>query len=135
MIQLSIVSALRLQKYRAWFTLCLTFLSTLDKAATIAVASDPLSPDDMRITGSIFENSWAEMNIEQTQFKGSFEFNDRTTIDVGPCGMPGKPLFQVVQIVLNGGRGRISGFSSQQYRAGKGGRQSQWMKIKIEPGK
>lgn len=47
------------------------------------VASDPLSPDDMRITGSVFENQWAEMDIEQTQFKGSFEFNDRTVIDFG----------------------------------------------------
>jgi TonB-dependent receptor len=47
------------------------------------VAEDPLSPDDMRITGSIFENLWAEMDIEQTQFKASFDFNERTVIDFG----------------------------------------------------
>lgn len=45
--------------------------------------SDPLSPDDMQITGSLFENQWAEMDIKQTQFKGSFDFNDQTTIDFG----------------------------------------------------
>ena len=32
---------------------------------------DPLSPDDMQITGSVFGASWAEMNIEQTQFSGA----------------------------------------------------------------
>lgn len=47
------------------------------------VALDPLSPDDMQITGSIFENFWAKMDIEQTQFKGSFEFTEKAIIDFG----------------------------------------------------
>lgn len=50
---------------------------------TTTVASDPLSPDDMQITGSVFSNSWAKMDIEQTQFSGHFDFNDQSSIDFG----------------------------------------------------
>lgn len=44
---------------------------------------DPLSPDDMQITGSVFAASWAEMNIEQTQFSGAFDLTDTLTLDFG----------------------------------------------------
>jgi TonB-dependent receptor len=47
------------------------------------VLSDPLTPDDMRITGSDFINEWAEMDVEQFQFDGEWQFNDRTTIAFG----------------------------------------------------
>ena len=45
--------------------------------------NDPLSPDDMRITGSVFAADWAEMNIEQTQFTGAFDLDDNITIVAG----------------------------------------------------
>ena len=45
--------------------------------------ADPLSPDDMQITGSVFANSWAEMNIEQTQFSGIFDLTDTLSMDFG----------------------------------------------------
>ena len=44
---------------------------------------DPLSPDDMQITGSVFGASWAEMNIEQTQFSGAFDLTDTLSLDFG----------------------------------------------------
>jgi TonB-dependent receptor len=50
---------------------------------TTTVASDPLSPDDMQIVGSVFGNSWAEMNIQQTRFGGSFDLTDTLTLDFG----------------------------------------------------
>ncbi len=50
---------------------------------TTIIASDPLSPDDMQITGSVFGNSWAEMNIEQTALSGTFEINAESSIDFG----------------------------------------------------
>jgi len=45
--------------------------------------NDPLSPDDMRITGSVFAADWAEMNIEQTQFTGAFDLTDNLTVVAG----------------------------------------------------
>ncbi len=36
--------------------------------------SDPLSPDDMQITGSTFQIAQSEMNIDQARLSGSFEF-------------------------------------------------------------
>jgi TonB-dependent receptor len=61
--------------------------ATVDYSRDIPVAStvanDPLSPDDMQITGSVFDNEWAKMDIEQTQFRGRFDFNDQTSIDFG----------------------------------------------------
>ena len=50
---------------------------------TTITRNDPLSPDDMQITGSVFANSWAEMNIEQTRLNGTFEFNESLSIDFG----------------------------------------------------
>jgi len=50
---------------------------------TTIYASDPLSPDDMQITGSVFGNSWAEMNIEQTAFSGTYEINAESNVDFG----------------------------------------------------
>lgn len=49
---------------------------------TIGLA-DPLSPDDMQITGSVFANSWAEMNIEQAQFSGVFDLTETLMLDFG----------------------------------------------------
>jgi TonB-dependent receptor len=62
-------------------------LASVDLSKPIAiptiVMSDPLSPDDMRITGSTFSNDYAEMEIEQAQFSGSFEFSEASSIDFG----------------------------------------------------
>lgn len=54
-----------------------------DIPVTTTTANDPLSPDDMRLTGSVFGNSWAEMNIEQAQFSGKWYIDDEQTIDFG----------------------------------------------------
>ena len=45
--------------------------------------AEPISPDDLQISGSVFGNSWADMNIEQTQFDGSFELTDTLMLDFG----------------------------------------------------
>jgi hypothetical protein len=37
--------------------------------------SNPLSTDDMIVTGSVFANNYAKMEIEQARFGGSFDFN------------------------------------------------------------
>jgi len=37
--------------------------------------SNPLSPDDMIVTGSVFANNYARMDIEQARFGGAFEFD------------------------------------------------------------
>lgn len=50
---------------------------------TTTVLTDPLTPDDMQITGSVFTNEWAEMDIEQTQLKGHFDWTEETSIDFG----------------------------------------------------
>ena len=44
---------------------------------------DPLSPDDLHISGSVFGNSWADMTIKQTQFDGDFEINDTLKLNFG----------------------------------------------------
>ena len=54
-----------------------------DIPVTTTVASDPLSPDDMRLTGSVFSNAWAEMNIEQTHFSGTWEIDAEQNVDFG----------------------------------------------------
>jgi TonB-dependent receptor len=56
---------------------------TGDIPVTTTTANDPLSPDDMRLTGSVYSNSWAEMNIEQTQFSGKWHVDEDQTIDFG----------------------------------------------------
>jgi TonB-dependent receptor len=56
---------------------------TTEVPVTTTVASDPLSPDDMQIVGSVFSNSWAEMNIEQTRFGGMFDITDTLSLDFG----------------------------------------------------
>ncbi len=43
----------------------------------------PLYADDMLITGSVFGNEIARMDLEQAKIAGSFEFTDRSTIDFG----------------------------------------------------
>ncbi len=61
--------------------------ATVDYSGGIPVtdvtASDPLSPDDMRITGSVFSNSWARMDIEQARLKANWAFDELTDIDFG----------------------------------------------------
>ena len=43
----------------------------------------PLYKSDMLVTGSVVGNDVAEMNIEQTRFKGTFDLSDVTSIDFG----------------------------------------------------
>ena len=43
----------------------------------------PLYADDMLITGSVFSNELARMDLEQAKIAGSFDFTDRSTIDFG----------------------------------------------------
>ena len=50
--------------------------------ATI-IANDPLTPDDMQIGGSQFENIWAEMDIQQTHLSGTFDLTDTISFDFG----------------------------------------------------
>ena len=38
--------------------------------------SNPLDPNDMIVTGSVFSNEYSRMEIEQARFGGSFEFAD-----------------------------------------------------------
>jgi TonB-dependent receptor len=45
--------------------------------------TDPLSPDDLAISGSKFENFWADMDLNQAQLKGSFDFNESLRLDFG----------------------------------------------------
>lgn len=54
-----------------------------DIPVTTTTANDPLSPDDMRLTGSVYENFWAEMDIEQTQFSGKWYIDGDQTIEFG----------------------------------------------------
>lgn len=54
-----------------------------DIPVTTTTSNDPLSPDDMRLTGSVFSNAWAEMDIEQTQFSGKWLIDEDQSIDFG----------------------------------------------------
>ena len=54
-----------------------------DIPVTTTATNDPLSPDDMQITGSVFDNSWAEMEIEQARLKANWAFSELTSIDFG----------------------------------------------------
>lgn len=47
--------------------------------------SDPLSPDDMRVTGSVFVNDFSEMDINQGRLSGNLEFDSSfvKSIDFG----------------------------------------------------
>jgi TonB-dependent receptor len=46
-------------------------------------ANRPLYKDDMRITGSVFNNAAAWMDLEQAKLAGRFEFSDSSSIDFG----------------------------------------------------
>ena len=46
-------------------------------------ADRPLYKNDMIITGSVFSNEAAKMDIEQSKFSGNFELSDSTSIDFG----------------------------------------------------
>ncbi len=46
-------------------------------------ANRPLYADDMILTGSVFTNEIAKMDIEQIKLAGSFEFSDEASIDFG----------------------------------------------------
>lgn len=54
-----------------------------DIPVTTVTTNDPLSPDDMQITGSVFSNSWAKMDVEQARLRGNWAFNELTSIDFG----------------------------------------------------
>ena len=43
----------------------------------------PLYRNDMRITGSVFDNDSSSMDLEQARISGSFEFSDASGIDFG----------------------------------------------------
>ena len=43
--------------------------------------SDPLSADDMKVTGSVFTNNYSKMGIEQTELSGNFEFDADRFVD------------------------------------------------------
>jgi TonB-dependent receptor len=43
----------------------------------------PLYKDDMVITGSVFDNSTAKMDLDQFRFSGSVEFTETSSIDFG----------------------------------------------------
>jgi TonB-dependent receptor len=47
--------------------------------------TDPLSPDDMIVTGSVFTNNFSEMDIDQGTLSGNFEFDSSfvKSIDFG----------------------------------------------------
>jgi TonB-dependent receptor len=45
--------------------------------------AEPLSPDDMHISGSKFENFWADMDLAQAQLSGSFDLSDTLRLDFG----------------------------------------------------
>jgi len=42
--------------------------------------SNPLSPDDMIVTGSVFANNYQRMEIDQTKVAGTFEFDAETFV-------------------------------------------------------
>jgi len=54
-----------------------------DIPVTTTTSNDPLSPDDMRLTGSVFSNAWAEMDIEQTQLSGKWHIDEDQSVDFG----------------------------------------------------
>jgi len=45
--------------------------------------SNPLSPDDVQITGSQFNAAWSEMGIKELNLEGSFEFEELSFIESG----------------------------------------------------
>ena len=61
--------------------------ATVDYSGDLPVltifSNDPLSPDDMMITGSTFANSWARMDIDQLKVDATYEFTDNAAIDFG----------------------------------------------------
>ncbi len=46
-------------------------------------ANRPLYRDDMRITGSVFGNDAARMDVEQTKLSGTFDFFEASSVDFG----------------------------------------------------
>lgn len=69
-----------------------------DIPVTTTTANDPLSPDDMRLTGSTYANDWAEMDIEQAQFSGKYYLDDDQTINFG-AGISKVANFQASSLV------------------------------------
>ncbi|UTA47169.1 TonB-dependent receptor [Simiduia sp. 21SJ11W-1] len=43
--------------------------------------ANPLSPDDMQITGSVFTNNQSKMDIQQTKFAGTYAFIDSSIVE------------------------------------------------------
>ena len=56
---------------------------TTDIPLATLVMRDTLSPDDMRIVGSVFTSDWGEMDMEQTHLSGTFDLTDTITFDFG----------------------------------------------------
>ncbi|WP_439102977.1 TonB-dependent receptor [Congregibacter sp.] len=52
-----------------------TFFDRGDLPVLALELSDPLSPDDMIVTGSVFTNQISEMDIEQARFEGNYAFD------------------------------------------------------------
>lgn len=69
-----------------------------DIPVTTTTSNDPLSPDDMRLTGSTYANDWAEMDIEQAQITGKFYLDDDQTINFG-AGISKVANFQASSLV------------------------------------
>lgn len=45
--------------------------------------ANPLSPNDMIVTGSVFDNKATQMEIQQTSLRGTFDINESSSIDFG----------------------------------------------------
>ena len=65
----------------------------------------PLYKEDMIITGSVFSNDAAEMNITQTKLSGTWEFSDSSSIDFGVqvSEVSNRSVSSVVQLNTWGG--------------------------------
>ena len=64
--------------------------------------SNPLDPNDMIVTGSVFANNYARMEIEQSRFGGTFAFSDAGLFDSIDFGVEmtevnNRSAFSVVQ--------------------------------------
>jgi TonB-dependent receptor len=46
-------------------------------------ADRPLYKNDMRITGSVFDNNASRMDLEQARFSGNFEISENSSVDFG----------------------------------------------------
>ena len=68
-------------------------------------ANRPLYKNDMRITGSVFDNEAARMDLEQAKIAGSFDFFEASSIDFGvqTTEVSNRSVFSNVQLDNWGG--------------------------------